>query len=376
MKEAKTYISYIKAIRNKDPLLRQGILVSLENSGFKPDLEELEELIGLDNTVKNQLFNESITIVLTVDSIAGHVYIEGLPIYDKDEKVFTVANKGFYPTNKKDLLYGSGELRTEEVRQETKNQTKDLISFPLSKKIMISQEQWEKLGYWVAEFNKYNSDLKYSLGASLLESQRIYHCAKFVDAALLHIGYVNGLGGIFTREEISAINDDKYRLLSTLLPPTLQDLWNSCNLETKFSDPKGCHNLSQLQIEQIEQRLQAGEKIFIRNAIQSLFDKGQELADKDLAELPIPSPRMVTAAFAGLKLSYELQNNFSNICGMPMQDVPEDQVLYNQAASLITNSHNLMDCAFAMGRMYNAQREQQTPHNKDNSSSSTPKPNL
>lgn len=376
MRKAETYISYINAVRNEDKLLRQGILISLENSGFKPDLEELEQLIGANDTVRKQLFDKSIIIVLTVDSIAGHVYIEDLPIYDKDKKIFTVANKGFYPTSKKDLLYGSGELKDEGICQEVANQTKDQIYLPLSKTIMISEEQWEKLGYWVANLKKDDADLKYSLGASLIKSNRIYHCAKFVDAALLHIGYVNGLGGIFTREEITAINDDKYLLLSTLLPPTLQELLHSCNLKNNFNSPQSCHNLSQLQIEQIEQRLIEGEKIFIKNAIQSLFDKHQELADEDLAELPIPSPRMVAAAFEGLKLSYELQNNFSNMFGMPTQDVPEDQVLYNEASSLIANSHNLIDCTFAMGMMYNASREQQEQEERNNSSSSAPKPNL
>jgi len=371
MPKEKTYISYIKAVRDEDKLLRQSMLVILENSGFNPDPNELERLIAISDNVKNELLNKSITIVLKVDSIAGHVYIEGLPIYNKKKKIFFAQKRGFYPKSKLGILYGDGEFKDEPGSEE--DQEQDHINKPLKKTIQITQEQWEKLGYWAANIEG-NTDLKYSLLADLTTSQKIYHCAKLVNAALLHIGYTNGLGGVFTREEIAKINDDKYAIVFLLLSPTERDLFNRCNLEHHDTDPSACYKFTGQQMELLEQQIQAGEKIFVKNAIQSLFDKAQELADKDIEELPPPSLRMVSAAFAGFKLAYDLQNNFSAAIGMPSQEVPKDADLYGQASSLITRSHNLMDCAFAMGRKYNAMRDRQEEDKQ--SSSSSPKPNV
>ncbi len=368
MPKEKTYISYIKAVRNEDKLLRQGILVILENSGFNPDPNELERLISINDNVKNELLNKSITVVLKVDSIAGHVYIKGLPVYNKDEKIFITKKKGFYPKSKLGIRYGDGEFKDEPGSEEDQEQDEDHANKPLKKTIQITQEQWEKLGYWAANIEG-NTDLKYLLLADLTTSQKIDHCAKLVNAALLHIGHTNGLGGVFTREEIAKINDDKYAIVFLLLPPAERDLFNRCNLEHYDPNPSACYKFTGQQMELLEQQYKVVEKTFIKNAIQSLFDKNQELADKDIEELPPPSPRMVNAAFAGFKLAYDLQNNFSNMFELPTQEVPKDADLYNQASSLISRSHNLMDCAFAMGRKYNAMRDKQ-------SSSSSPKPNV
>lgn len=373
MQKEKTYISYIKAVRNKDKLLRQGRLAILENSGFKPDLDELEQLIAINDNVKNELFNKSITIVLKSDSISGHVYIKGLPIYDEKKNIFVASDEGdgFYPTSKKGILYGAGELRKEKARQEA--QTKDKPHDTPDKIIRLTQEQWEKLGYWAAKIEG-NPDLKYSLLADLTTSKKVYHSAKLVNEALLHIGYVNGLGGVFTREEIAKISDEKYAIVFLLLPATERDLFNRCNLEHHEGDPNVCYKFTEQQIELLEQQLQAGEKTFTKNAIQSLFDKAKELADQDTAELPPPSPRMVNAAFVGFKLAYDLQNNFSSMFELPTTEAPNDEDLYSQASSLIARSHNLMDCAFAMGRMYNAKREQQEQEKQSGSNSSRPNP--
>lgn len=374
MKEAETYVSYIQAVRNEDKLLRQGTLVVLENFGFNPDPNELERLIVTSDKVKNELFNKPITIVLKVDSISGHVYIEGLPVYDEKKKIFVAKKKGFYPKGKFGILYGDGEPKDEPESEEDREQDEDHVNKPLRKKIQITQGQWEKLGYWAANI-EVNTDLKYSLLADLTTSQKVYHCAQLVNAALLHIGDTNGLGGVFTREEIAKISDEKYAIVFLLLPATQRDLFNRCNLEHHDSDPNICYKFTEQQIELLEQQLQAGDKTFVKNAIQSLFDKAKELADKDIAELPPPSPRMVNAAFDGFKLAYDLQNDFNAAIGVPVKDVPEDEELYSQASSLIARSHNLMDCAFAMGRRYNAMRDKQE-QDKQSSSNSSPKPNL
>lgn len=380
MNKEQEYIKYINAVREKDKFLRQGFLAFLENSGFNPDLYELKQLIAINPKVKSTLFNKSITIVLKVDSIAGHVSIKELPVYDKDEKTFVNKHQGFRPKSIKGVLYGPGGLVDEQEHLEKVEPTiKDEINLPLSKIIMISQEQWEKLGYWAEKFqDENNQDLIYFVGANLITSTRVYNCAKFVEAALLHIGYVNGLGGVFSQEEIALISDNKYALLSVLLPPTFKELFNSCNLEDNSNSPNGCYNLSKLQIEQIEQRLILGEKLFIRNAIQMLFDKAQELADKDIEDLPPPSPRMVNAAVDGFKLAYELQSNFSSMFGVPVPKAPNDPDLYTKASDLMAYSHNMIDCAFAMGRMYNEIHGIQAQNNQSssNSSSSSPKPNL
>ena len=47
----------------------------------------------------------------------------------------------------------------------------------------------------------------------------------------------------------------------------------------------------------------------------------------------------------------------------------------SQASVLIASSHSLMDSAFAMGRMYNALRDNQEQE-KHSHSSSSPKPNF
>lgn len=377
MPKEQEYISYFQAVRNENKLLRQGKLAILENLGFKPDLDELEQLIAINDNVKNELFNKSITVVLKVDSVSGYVYIKGLPVYDEDEKIFVFdeEGKGFYPKSIKSILYGDGELRKEKPRQETMEPGKGKQYKPLDRTIFITQEQWENLGYWTAKVEG-NTDFKYSLGADLTTSKKVYHCAKLVNEALLHIGYVNGLGGVFTREEIAKVSDEKYAIVFLLLPATERDLFNRCNLQHHDGDPNVCYKFTQQQIKLLEKQLQAGEKTFIRNAIQSLFDKVQELAEKDIAELPLPSPRMVNAAFAGFKLAYDLQNNFSSMFELLTTEVPKDEDLYGQASSMIARSHNLMDCAFAMGRMYNAKIAQQEQDKQYDSSSSRPKPNL
>ena len=57
MPKEETYITYIKAVRNEDKLLRQGRLAILENSEFKSDLDELEQLIAINDNVKNELIS-------------------------------------------------------------------------------------------------------------------------------------------------------------------------------------------------------------------------------------------------------------------------------------------------------------------------------
>ena len=94
--------------------------------------------------------------------------------------------------------------------------------------------------------------------------------------------------------------------------------------------------------------------------------------DKNKSEL---SPRMVHAGFEGFKLVYDINNNFNATFSLPLQEVPKDQDLYTQASALIACNHNLMDHAFALGRMYNQIREHQQDKQSD-SSANTPKPNL
>lgn len=70
--------------------------------------------------------------------------------------------------------------------------------------------------------------------------------------------------------------------------------------------------------------IQIGGKTFIKNAMQSLFNKAQKLSDKDIEELPLPSLRMVNAAI-----------------GVLTEDISKDEDLYSQSSSSLSTKPNL-----------------------------------
>ena len=74
-----------------------------------------------------------------------------------------------------------------------------LQTVKIAQTIELSQELWEKLAWWNMDFSIIDRDVK------------------FVDAALKTIGYVNGLNGIFSKEQIVAIGNERYAAILDLL---------------------------------------------------------------------------------------------------------------------------------------------------------------
>lgn len=364
------YINFVRAKNTKE-------LRALNQAGFNPSVEELEQLIAIDDQLKQELFNKTITIVLDINSVAGHLYIKELPTYKdkKDEELFTLKDEGFYPANKKRKLYGAGELRSENVSDETQTKDKEKAHQRLESVVQLTEEQWEHLGHWMAEIKKAPENLRYSLFADFTTKEHVYYCAKFVDTALKQIGYVNGVGGVFSAEQIVSINEQKCALIFFSLPATEKTMLERSKLDANYQDLGSCDNLTAQQVELIKQQLAAGDKAFVRYAIEKLFDKANQLSEKDEAEqLPPAPPHMVDAAFEGFKLAYELQNRFNAVINEPLQEVPSDAEIYSRASSFMAYNQSLLDRAFEIGSMYNAQRAQQE-QTEQSFSSSSPKPN-
>ena len=203
-----------------------------------------------------------------------------------------------------------------------------------------------------------------SLLADFTTKDHVYHGAKFVDAALKHIGYINGIGGAFSKEQIASVNEEKYALIFFSLPIAEIIIYQDLGSGDK---------LTEQQVALINQQLVAGEKAFVRHAITSLFDQANKLTKQDKVDQG-PPPRMVNAACAGLEFAYGLQHSFKAFMNESAPEVLSDVDLHSQASSLITYNHDLLDRAFSLGRKYNAHRDQQA-HAEQSFSSSAPKPN-
>jgi len=299
MLEAEQYIEYIKAIR-ATPAQKQKILASLKLAGFEPSSTRLAELLVEHSNVYQALFNQAIIVVVATNR-SKQVYIEQLPIYDQNEHAFKITEQ---------LELDPGEPKSKKAKVDNE-QVKDVAehqTVKIAQTIELSQELWEKLAWWNMDFPIIDRDVK------------------FVDAALKTIGYVNGLNGIFSKEQIVAIGNERYAAILDLLSSE-EDLIKS--------------KLAGLELPCVADR-QLEKQQFINNAIQSLFDKATSFN----------SPVMVNAAQEGMRFALELQNNFNAAVGLPNQPMAANESLYQQAYLLITYGNSVMEHAFKMSEQF------------------------
>jgi len=300
MLEAEQYIEYIKAIR-ATPAQKQKILASLKLAGFEPSSTRLAELLVEHSNVYQALFNQAIIVVVATCQSSKQVYIEQLPIYDQNEHVFKIMEQ---------LELDLGEPKSKKAKVDNE-QVKDVAehqTVEVAQTIELSQELWEKLAWWNMDFLIIDRDVK------------------FVDAALKIIGYVNGLNGIFSKEQIAAIGNEKYTAILDLLSSEA-DLINSKLEGTEVH----CEADRQLEKQQ-----------FVKNAIQILFDKAKSSN----------SPVMVNAAWEGMRFALELQNNFNVSLDLPSQPMPPNESLHRKADLLIAYGNSVMDHAFKMSEQF------------------------
>jgi len=300
MLEAEQYIEYIKAAR-AIPAQKQKTLASLKLAGFEPSPVRLAELLVEHSNVYQALFNQVIIVVVALDQSSKQVYIEQLPIYDQNEHAFKITEQ---------LEFDSGEPKAKKAKVDNE-QVKDLSSrqtVKIAQTIELSQELWEKLAWWNMDFSDIDRDVK------------------FVDAALKTIGYVNGLNGIFSKEQIEVIGNERYVAILDLLSSEENPI--KSKLEGKELPCAADHQLKQQQ--------------FIKNAIQILFDKARSFN----------SPVMVNAAREGMRFALELQNNFNVALGLPSQPMSFNELLYQKADLLMAYSNSVMDHAFKMSEQF------------------------
>ena len=206
MLEAEQYIEYIKAIR-ATPAQKQKILASLKLAGFEPSPARLAELLVEHSDVYQALFNRIIVVVAT-DRSSKQVYIEQLPIYDQNEHAFKITEQAEFDSVENKAK--KSKVDNEQVKDVAEHQTVEV-----AKTIELSQELWEKLAWWNLDFS--TNDPACSTEADFKHANHIYRDVKFVDAALKTIGYINGLNGIFSKEQIMAIGNERYTAILDLL---------------------------------------------------------------------------------------------------------------------------------------------------------------
>lgn len=350
------YTRYIQAIRAKE----QDQLDELNESGFKPNIDELEQLIATYEGLQQELFNKKVTIALENNGVSRQLYIKDFSL-DEGEKVLVVDHNSLSPANKKRKLCEDERLRTEKTEEEDQAKDVEKADQKLEREFKLSAEQKEQLSRWIAE-TKQNDDLDHSLLTDFTTKAYVYHGATCVNAALKHIGYANGIGGVFSEEQIASINEEKHALIFFSLPTIEITVYQDLGFGDKVTEQ---------QVALINQQLASGQKAFIRHAITSLFDQANKLTQKVDQSPPL---RMVNAAFAGLQSAYALQNSFNAFLNEPAPEVLSDADLRSQASSLISYNQDLLDRAFSLGRMYNAHREQQVPA-EQSFCFSAPKPN-
>jgi hypothetical protein len=229
------------------------------------------------------------------------VYIEQLPIYDQNEHAFKITEQ---------LELDPGEPKSKKAKVDNE-QVKDVAehqTVKIAQTIELSQELWEKLAWWNMDFPIIDRDVK------------------FVDAALKTIGYVNGLNGIFSKEQIVAIGNERYAAILDLLSSE-EDLIKS-KLAGSELPCVADHQLKQQQ--------------FIKNAIQILFDKAKSSN----------SPVMVNAAQEGMRFALELQNNFNLALGLPSQTMESNQSLHQKVDTMMAYGNFVMEHAFKVAEQF------------------------
>ena len=338
MSEVEQYIEYIKAIRS-DPEQRERMLRDLMLVGFEPNQACLSRLVSEHSRVHDTLFNHFIIVVLDVGGPVGHVYIEEMPLYSKEENIFKIQDKfGFNPKGA-NFLYTEGECK-DETRRHAEGYSK------ISQMIELSKEQWEKLGRWAAEV-KDNNPI-YSAIAHIIPLDNIYHCAKFVDVALKTIGYVDGLKGVFSITDISEITKERFVAVLSQLLPSEQDLISSCLVDQE-STYATCNHQAEEQIKILEKKRQIGKKKFIENTIQSFFDVANFFQTL-FTELP---EEMVDAAREGMIFGEMMQNNLNAMMGLPTQPASSLEEIDFTSRKLLLYSKLALDEAFKSSEQFN-----------------------
>ncbi|MGD0465698.1 MAG: hypothetical protein ABSA84_03275 [Gammaproteobacteria bacterium] len=356
MKEMEQYIEYIKALRISNPKLkqiRQMALFDLKLAGFKPSKERLEQLIETYRDVYNALLNHSITVVVDFSTVVGHVYIKGLPMYKEESNSFEVQNLGFYPDGY-NALYGVGHLKYETEREKKEK-------FKISKIIELSQEQWEKLGHWVANFIA--SDKVYSVIAHVISSEDVQHCAKFVDSALKAMGYVNGLMGVFSYNKMSKVPSNIYSVIFSQLPLSSKKRAIAQCSAAQESTYAECEKRVEDQIEILEDNRKLGKKKFINNAIEMLFDIANSLKELITEE---PNPEMVEGAAEGIVIGMEMQNNVNAMLGLPKQYplIPPSASVYAEAKKMMAYSNMVVNMASQVAEQFETTKQNFRDSNK------------
>lgn len=318
MREVDQYIEYIEAIRSDSIYYSRVTLLNLYIAGFRPDAETMAQLVEQHAELYNTLFNKSIKIVIDLGEISGHAYIENMPIYDWDKQNFYLEDFGFYPGN--NILYSNGQIKDEVARK-----SKGYPNF--YKTLDISQEQWEKLGYWASSFK--DNKNKYSVFANFIpdaitQSECIHNCVTTVNTALKEISKTFDLKNIFSPEELSSISHTKHALILHLLGDTKETLTTKCYLEAEYTGTN-CDAQVQEQTEKLKETQKTNKKQFIKETIQTLFnlkDPAKDILDNVIAP-GIGIAPSILHSFQQQELA-SFANIFEDFINTTINDIPED----------------------------------------------------
>ncbi len=337
------YSKYILAVRghfsSRDAVSLS--LKSLKTQGFRFLKKHFRQDVFSDQVLQKTLMNRMLTVVLDVGDLndkktVGHMYFKNMPYYNPESAmVEVIPSVGFYPST---VMKGVGEFKEESKRASYKS---------IAESILLSEEQWMKLGQWFSSLK--TKKPSYSIAADLRPSQTVLHCSKFVDLALKTIGVKGGLHAIFSRKQIESVGEENYKMVVSQLAPS-QDISHTLCIAEADLNPEACRFLSIKQESSREKMYRSKQANLTSNAVELFIEKAdsmeQELSDKESIssqeeDLPPVNSEQLAAAMEGMNFAFEMLNKLSPSWGGEPSPVSQESI-QRKAHLLIAYSNTAM----------------------------------